>query len=86
MNPDPNPNPDPNYPNNLLETITLLGYNVRIGWRETLLVYSERQQAKSLPVPSCVPSRCAGVGVVSGSSGLGWVNINGSSTARSLHK
>lgn len=55
-------------------------------WRETLLVHSESQQAKSLPVPSCVPSRCAGVGVVSGSSGLGWVNINGSSTARSLHK
>ena len=34
MNPDPNPNPDPNLnnPNNLLETIILLGYNVRIGW------------------------------------------------------
>ena len=33
MNPDPNPNPDPNNPNTLLETIILLGYNVRIGWR-----------------------------------------------------
>ena len=37
MNPDPDPNPDPNpnNPNNLLETIILLGYNVRIGckWR-----------------------------------------------------
>ena len=34
MNPDPDPNPDPNpnNPNNLLETIILLGYNVRIGW------------------------------------------------------
>ena len=34
MNPDPNPNPNPdpnpNNPNNLLETIILLGYNVRI--------------------------------------------------------
>ena len=33
MNPDPHPNPDPNPNNlnNLLETIILLGYNVRIG-------------------------------------------------------
>ena len=33
MNPDPNPNPNPNRdnPNNLLDTIILLGYNVRIG-------------------------------------------------------
>ena len=32
MNPDPNPNPNlnPNNPNNLLDTIILLGYNVRI--------------------------------------------------------
>ena len=35
MNPDPDPNPDsnPNNPNSLLETIILLGYNVRIGCR-----------------------------------------------------
>ena len=34
MNPDPNPNPNPSRdnPNNLLDTIILLGYNVRIGW------------------------------------------------------
>ena len=34
MNPDPNPNPNPNpnNPNNLLDTINLLGYNVRMGW------------------------------------------------------
>ena len=32
MNPDPNPNPNPNNPNNLLDTIILLGYNVRMGW------------------------------------------------------
>ena len=34
MNPDPNPypNPNPNNPNNLLDTIMLLGYNVRIEW------------------------------------------------------
>ena len=34
MNPDPDPNPDPNpnNPNNLLETMILLGYNVRIRW------------------------------------------------------
>ena len=33
MNPDPNPNPNPNRdnPNNLLDTIILLGYNVQIG-------------------------------------------------------
>ena len=33
MNRDPNPNPNPNRdnPNNLLDTIILLGYNVRIG-------------------------------------------------------
>ena len=33
MNPDPNPNPNPNRdnPNNLLDTIILLGYYVRIG-------------------------------------------------------
>ena len=33
MNPDPNPNPNPNRdnPNNLLDTIILLRYNVRIG-------------------------------------------------------
>ena len=33
MNPDPDPNPEPNpnNPNNLLETIILLGYNVQIG-------------------------------------------------------
>ena len=33
MNPDPNHNPNPNRddPNNLLDTIILLGYNVRIG-------------------------------------------------------
>ena len=33
MNPDPNPNPNPSRdnPNNLLDTIILLGYNVRIG-------------------------------------------------------
>ena len=33
MNPDPNssPNPNRNNPNNLLDTIILLGYNVRIG-------------------------------------------------------
>ena len=34
MNPDPNRNPNPNgnNPNNLLDTIILLGYNVRMGW------------------------------------------------------
>ena len=34
MNPDPNPNPNPNRnnPNNLLDTINLIRYNVRIGW------------------------------------------------------
>ena len=33
MNPDPNPNPNPNRnnPNNLLDTINLIRYNVRIG-------------------------------------------------------
>ena len=35
--PDPNPNPNPNNPNNLLETIILLGYNVRIGWKFKLI-------------------------------------------------
>ena len=30
MNPDPNPNRD--NPNNLLDTIIVLGYNVRIEW------------------------------------------------------
>ena len=36
MNPDPNPNPNPNHdnPNNLLDTIILLGYNVRIGCKK----------------------------------------------------
>ena len=32
MNPDPNPNPNRDNPNNLLDTIILLGYNVRIRW------------------------------------------------------
>ena len=36
-NPNPNPDPNPNNPNNLLETIILLGYNVRIGTFGTLL-------------------------------------------------
>ena len=33
MNPDPNPNPNPNRnnPNNLLDSIILLGYNVWMG-------------------------------------------------------
>ena len=31
MTPDPSPDPNPNNPNNLLDTIILLGYNVRIG-------------------------------------------------------
>ena len=31
MNPDPNPNPNRNNPNNLLDTINLIRYNVRIG-------------------------------------------------------
>ena len=31
MNPDPNPNPNRDNPNNLLDTIISLGYNVRIG-------------------------------------------------------
>ena len=35
MNPDPNPNRD--NPNNLLDTIILLGYNVRIEWQIYLL-------------------------------------------------
>ena len=29
MNPDPNPNPNPNNPNNLLDTIILLGFTTR---------------------------------------------------------
>ena len=29
---NPNPNPNRDNPNNLLDTIILLGYNVRIGW------------------------------------------------------
>ena len=33
LEPDPNPDPTPNNPSNLLETIILLGYNVRIGCR-----------------------------------------------------
>ena len=30
MNPNPNPNPNRDNPNDLLDTIILLGYNVRI--------------------------------------------------------
>ena len=32
MNPDPNPNANRDDPNNLLDTIILLGYNVQIEW------------------------------------------------------
>ena len=32
MNPDPNPNPNPDNPNNLLDTVVVLGYNVWIEW------------------------------------------------------
>ena len=42
MNPDPNPNPNPNNPNNLLDTIILLGYNVRMGckFQKTVVNFS----------------------------------------------
>ena len=38
MNLDPNPNPNRDYPNNLLDTILLLGYNDRIEWLEYNIV------------------------------------------------
>ena len=40
MNPDPNRNPNPNgnNPNNLLDTIILLGYNVRMGCKQPRLI------------------------------------------------
>ena len=40
MNPDPDPNPDsnPNNPNNLLETIILLGCNVWIGCIQSIII------------------------------------------------
>ena len=50
MNPDQNHYPNPNNPNNLLDTIILLGYNVRIecivnitdGWEIQLQVITKR--------------------------------------------
>ena len=47
MNPDLNPNPNPNRdnPNNLLDTIILLGYNVRIG---CFILVSNLAQNKSV--------------------------------------
>ena len=43
MNPDPNPTPNRNNPNNLLDTITLLGYNVRIE-----CIYSNTRKPRRL--------------------------------------
>ena len=55
MNLDPNPKPNTNhdYPNNLLDTILLLGYNDRIEWLE--YKYCSRMDAK---FPKCPVMRC----------------------------
>ena len=50
MNPDPNPNPNRDNPNNLLETIILLGYNVRIGWGRTYIRPFSTPRKKFVPM------------------------------------
>ena len=58
MNPYPYPNPDPNpnNPNNLLETIILLGYYVRIGCL-TLLYYKTNIKLFSVLIYSYINTR-----------------------------
>ena len=57
MNPDPNPNPNPNRsnPNNLLDTVNLIRYNVRIGRMSTTRLKRGGQYSKALRMRATRP-------------------------------